>query len=137
MNKLVIVRGRPGTGKSTYVRDNFPNVLHLENDMYHYQNGKYMYSGERQMDAVRWCYDTAATALKSGMDVVVANTFVRRAFIEPYKNLAAQVGCEFEVHRMMGNFKNIHNVPADVLENMKNNFEDYPGEKLINPKTNK
>ncbi len=132
-NKLVIVRGCPGTGKSTFVKEAFPNVLNLENDMFHYHNGSYLFSSRRQDNAIEWCIDMTMLSLKRGMDVVVSNTFTRKAFVDSYRKIADLFGSKFEVYRMMGNFNNIHDVPETVLENMKSNFEDYPGENFAFP----
>ena len=132
-NKLVIVRGCPGTGKSTFVKEAFPNILHLENDMFHYHNGSYLFNQRKQNSAIEWCIDMTMLSLKRGMDVVVSNTFTKKAFVDSYKKIADLFGSKFEVYRMMGNFENIHDVPKMVLENMKNNFEDYPEEKFAFP----
>lgn len=132
-NKLVIVRGCPGTGKSTFVKEAFPNVLHLENDMFHYHNGEYLFNQRKQDSAIEWCIDMTMHSLKRGMDVVVSNTFTKKAFVDSYRKIADLFGSKFEVYRMMGNFKNIHEVPKMVLENMKNNFEDYPEENFVFP----
>lgn len=132
-NKLVIVRGCPGTGKSTFVKEAFPNILHLENDMFHYHNGSYLFNQRKQENAIEWCIDMTMISLKRGMDVVVSNTFTKKAFVDSYKKIADLFGSKFEVYRMMGNFNNIHDVPKMILENMKNNFEDYPEEKFAFP----
>jgi hypothetical protein len=132
-NKLVIVRGCPGTGKSTFVKEAFPNILHLENDMFHYHNGSYLFNQRKQNNAIEWCIDMTMLSLKRGMDVVVSNTFTKKSFVDSYKKIADLFGSKFEVYRMMGNFENIHDVPKMVLENMKNNFEDYPEEKFAFP----
>ena len=135
-NRLLIVRSAPGGGKTVFVNKMFPNILHLENDMFHYHSGEYEYSQYRMKEAIKWCVRTCEDALKNGMDVVVSNTFVRKAFVDSYKKLAEKYGADFTVYRMMGNFNNIHNVPQNVLDNMKNNFEDYPGEIKIYPVEN-
>ena len=132
-NKLIIVRGIPGTGKSTFCREVFPDILHLENDMFQYQNGEYHYDEKKLQKSIQWCFNTASNALKNGMDVVISNTFAKKAFIDSYKELAKEYGCQFEIYRMMGNFKDIHNVPEDVLKSMKDGFEDYEGEKFVYP----
>ena len=135
-NRCLLIRGWPGTGKSTFVHKMFPNILHLENDMFHYHSGEYEYNQYKMRDAINWCVRTCEDALKNNMDVVISNTFTRKAFVDSYKRLAEKYGAKFTVYRMMGNFNNIHNVPQNVLDNMKNNFEDYPGEIKIYPVEN-
>ena len=129
--QLILVRGLPGSGKSTFVRNNFPNILHLENDFYHYHNGKYEFHPAFQKSAVEWCLRTLDSALKCGMDVVVSNTYTRKQFIDGVKWYANKYKADFKVYRMTGDYGNIHSVPQDVLERMKSGFEDYEGEILV------
>ena len=126
---LTLVRGLPGSGKSTFVKRNF-SCLHLENDMFHMHDGKYEFDGKAQNSAVAWCTDMARAALELGMDVVVSNTFVRKRYVEAYRKIAEETGARFEVFRCSGNFGNVHDVPKDVLESMKAGFEDWEGEML-------
>ena len=128
--KLTIIRGVPGSGKSTYAKKNF-NCLILEQDMFFIRNGKYKWYPDGMPSAVAWCKNMATTALENGMDVCVVNTNVKRRYVEEYKKLAEQYNASFEVIRMNTSYRNIHNVPTDVLDNMKNGFEDWPGETTI------
>lgn len=128
--KLTIIRGLPGSGKSTYAKANYKCLI-LENDMFHIQNGAYNYSVNNMKMAILWCKSACETALSNGMDVVVANTFTKRRFIEVYRQLAERYGAEFEVVRCSGNYGNIHDVPKMVLESMKNSFEDWEGETVV------
>ena len=129
MSKLTIVRGLPGSGKSTYVKRHF-NCLHLENDMFFVKDGKYDWDGHKVDYAIMWCTDTCRHALTMGMDVVVSNTFTKKRYINVYKAIAEAHGADFEVIRCTGDFGNVHNVPKYILENMKKGFEDYEGEVL-------
>jgi adenylate kinase family enzyme len=135
-NTLTIVRGIPGSGKSTFCRTRYPNIFHIENDMFHYHNNDYVFSYHKQKDAIEWCTDMVTLALKKGMDCVVSNTFTRRDFVDSYVKIGQAFGANVEVFRMMGDFDNIHSVPEDVYNNMKNGFEDYNGEKFVYPTEN-
>ena len=129
--KLTLIRGLPGSGKSTFATRNFKGILHLENDMFHMIDGEYKFDLDRQYKSVDWCLDTAKRALSYGMDVVVSNTFTKREFIEPYRRLADEVGAEFNVYRMTGDHGSVHNVPEDVIERMRSGFEDWNGEVTV------
>lgn len=131
--RLVIVRGLPGSGKSTFAEHEFKGVFRLENDMFHVQDGAYRFSQGRQKDAVAWCLNMCDAALRSGMDVVVSNTFTKRKYVAAYRRLAERAGAGFDVYRMAGRFENVHAVPGDVLENMEKGFEDWPGETVVSP----
>lgn len=129
--RLVLVRGLPGSGKSTFAVRNFPGVLRLENDMFHQRDGEYRFNRALQDKAVRWCLDATSLALDAGMDVVVANTFTRRRFVMAYKEIAEEFDADFSVYRMTGDWGSVHNVPKDVLEGMRRGFEDWEGETTV------
>ena len=100
-NKLTLIRGLPGSGKSTFAKRNY-SCLILENDMFHMHGGKYEWSKESMPDAISWCIDTCETALSNGMDVVVCNTFTKRKHIDIYRTIADALGADFEVIRCTG-----------------------------------
>ena len=131
--KLVLIRGIPGSGKSTFAATAFPGVFHLENDMYHMKNGKYSFDSRMQDNAIAWCMDMCRTALALGMDCVVSNTFTKKKYVETYRRIAEEFRADFEVYRMRGEFPNVHSVPDGVFANMKKNFEDWPGENAVDP----
>ena len=131
--RLILVRGVPGSGKSTFAAKIFPGAFHVENDMFHMKDGEYRFDFNKQKDAVSWCMDMCDTALRNGMDVVVSNTFTKRRYIMVYVKLAEKYSADVSVYRMMGSFKNCHSVPAAVFENMKKGFEDWPDETVVVP----
>ena len=130
-HKLTIIRGLPGSGKSTYAKKNY-NCLILENDMFHIKSGEYCYSRDKMPEAISWCDSICENALSLGMDVVVANTFIKKNFVDSYRKLADKYDADFEVIRCVADFGNVHDVPKFVLEDMKNGFEDYDGEIVVN-----
>lgn len=133
MASLHIVRGWPGSGKSTFARKKFSGVLLLENDMFHMHNGVYDWHKEAMHDAIAWCSSTTRAALNNGMDVVVANTFTKRRFIEAYKKIADDCGASFDVYRCTGNFHNVHGLDESMVDSFKRSMEDWPGEIYVQP----
>lgn len=128
---LRLMRGAPGSSKSTSAKRMFPGTLLLENDMFLISDDQYKWSKERVRVGIDLCIKMTEMALKNGSDVVVANTFTKKRFIDSYKKLADKYGAKFEVYRCTGNFKNVHGLNDAMVESFKNAMEDYPGELSI------
>lgn len=134
-NTLAIVRGIPGSGKTTFAKKTF-NCPIFENDMYFVHNGKYVYDTAKRPNAIDWCMSMADECLYYGLDVCVSNTFTKAAYIQFYVNIAKRYNANVKVFRMCGDFVNIHETPQDIYNDMKNTFEDWPGEVFVYPTTN-
>ena len=52
--KLILVRGIPGSGKTSFAYRQFPGVFHVENDMFLMHDGKYCWSKDIVKQALRW-----------------------------------------------------------------------------------
>lgn len=130
---LYLFRGHPGSSKSTSAKKMFPNTLLLENDQFMMQDNCYNWSRERVKEAIAWCTQMTRTALENSMDVCVANTFTKKAFIERYKKIADEYGAKFEVYRCIGNFKNVHGLDSKKVDSFKKSMEDWPGEIFVKP----
>lgn len=130
---LRVVRGVPGSGKSTFAVKHFPGVFHVENDMFLMRGNDYHWTPQRVKSAIDWCSRMATEALASGLDVVVCNTFTKRRFIRYYKNIAEELGARFDVYRCTGSFKNVHGLDDSMVEKFKKAMEDWPGETFVSP----
>lgn len=132
---LVLIRGLPGSGKSTYAEKVFVKkhgFIHLENDMYLYdKDGKYNWTPERAKAAMQQCYTDTAKALAAGKDVVVTNVFVTFKSTRRYLELAKKYNAEFKIFRKDKDYGNVHNVPEKTLKQFKAAFQDIQGEILI------
>lgn len=131
--KLVIIRGVPGSGKSTLAKKiaKEHNLVHFENDEYLMHDGKYIWTPKAAKAAAKKCFEDTMKTLRSGKSVVVSNTFITARIINRYVNAAEAIGAKVKVFRATGNFKNLHDVPDEVFNSMKKNFEDYPGEVIL------
>ncbi len=124
MANLVLVRGLPGSGKSTFAKQNYPSYNHYEADMYFVKDGVYTYNPEKIRDAHEWCQAKTLISLRRDESVVVSNTFTRLWEMTPYLMMIDKFGDNCEVFTMRGNYQNIHGVPDSVLEQMKARWEE-------------
>jgi predicted kinase len=128
---LYIVRGWPGSGKTTFVKDNNPECLHLEADMLCVKADSYQWEGDNVVRNHKTCFEIAKLVFSRGADLCISNTFTQKWEFKHYISLAQSLGYRVEVYRMGCNFDSIHNVPKDIIQKMKNRFEDYEGETIV------
>lgn len=125
-NILIIIRGLPGSGKSTMaeklVRGGVA-VRHIEADMYFVQNGEYKFNSIKLSEAHEWCRQMVMTSLRNGHTTVVSNTFVRKWEVEPYINMCKGLGIDYIIIEATGNYGSVHNVPEETIERMRLNWE--------------
>jgi len=89
MKQLILLRGLPGSGKST-VAKLFDKALHFEADMYFLDaDGNYQFDASKIKNAHNWCRHSVMDAMKEGHPiVVVSNTFTQEWEMEVYYLLA-------------------------------------------------
>ncbi len=127
MNTLILLRGLPGSGKSTVAKLFGYAPCHYEADMFFIdERNVYQFDASKIKDAHNWCRHKTMEAMKAGHPlVIVSNTFTQEWEMEAYYLLAEELGyrvASIIVENRHGG-KNIHGVPEDKLEIMKNRFE--------------
>jgi predicted kinase len=125
---LFIVRGIPGSGKSTFAKTLVKkDYCHKEADMFFVdREGNYKFEPSKIKDAHKWCQEEMDFLMRlEHSPVVVSNTFTQEWEMEPYFELAKKYGYKvFSIvieNRHGGT--NEHNVPQEKVEQMKNRFE--------------
>lgn len=133
MNTLFIIRGLPGSGKSTEAKRlrelNPDRTLHYEADDYFTNavTNEYIFDPAMLSAAHQECFRSVEHGLKCGFDVIVSNTFSTKWELEKYINLAKNLGVNIDIRQMNNSFKSIHNVPEVTIQKMKRRWESYPG----------
>lgn len=123
---MILVRGLPGSGKSTIAKNLIGFYMHRETDMFWGED--YNFDINRIKEAHEWCQAEVRKLLEAGFSVVVSNTFTTKKEMVPYFAMAKEFGFVPHVVLCQGQWKNTHNVPADTLERMKARFEYDIGE---------
>lgn len=128
-NMLVLLRGLPGSGKTTLAKSF--NCAHFEADMFFMKDGEYQFDATKLKDAHAWCQTEVNNAMilnhTTGINenIVVSNTFTQEWEMEAYYELAKKYG--YTVFSLIvenrHNGVNEHGVPADKLDQMRNRFE--------------
>jgi predicted kinase len=139
MKKLIILRGIPGSGKSTYanklkefyIKEN-KTIAHWEADMFFTKpDGSYDWKPNLVGVAHKWCQDKVRNSLDNCDVVIVSNTSLTESEVNTYVQIGETAGAEISIYRLIGNYQNVHGVPEETLEKMKAKLQDYPGEHFV------
>ena len=133
MKKLYIVRGLPGSGKSTFAEALVgSDFLVCEADKYFIVDGEYKFDATKLREAHEWCKNRVETYMNDSLvndqfyrEIAVSNTFTQEWEMEGYYKLAEQYGYmvfSVIVENRHGGV-NQHGVPDVKLAQMKNRFE--------------
>jgi predicted kinase len=122
---LYIVRGIPGSGKSTFAKT--LGGQHYEADMFFIdEEGNYKFDVTKIKDAHQWCQSFVKTdMILEYQKIVVSNTSTQEWEMEPYFTLAKEYGYTvftIVVENRHGGV-NQHGVPEDKLQIMKDRFQ--------------
>ena len=125
MKNLYIVRGIPGSGKSTFAKKIAD--VHYEADMYFTDaDGNYNFDFTKIKAAHEWCQSMVRMAMEYNTPTIaVSNTSTQAWEMEIYYQLAAEHGYQVTsvVVENRHDGENQHGVPADKLQAMRDRFE--------------
>jgi predicted kinase len=130
--ELILLRGLPGSGKSTLAKiilqlriTDEPEVLSAD-DFFEDKEGDYNFDSTKLKEAHNYCQFRCSERMRQQKArIVVANTFTQEWEMDEYFKMAERYN--YRVHTVIvenrhGN-ENIHGVPEDKLQQMKNRFQ--------------
>jgi adenylate kinase family enzyme len=134
MKTLYILRGLPGSGKSTLAKTMVNSFSICEADQFfvNKETGKYEFNPDEIKIAHQWCKDEVEIRMKDNQvneqyypEIVVSNTFTQEWEMDWYFKIAEKY--DYKVFSIIvenrHGGKNVHGVPDEKLEIMKNRFE--------------
>jgi predicted kinase len=126
MKTLYIVRGIPGSGKSTFAQSLDCPVFEADQYFIDSETGEYKFDGSKIKLAHNWCKLRVEQSMEDDFQkIAVSNTFTQEWEMDSYYELAKQYG--YRVFSLIVENRhggvNEHGVPEDKLELMKNRFE--------------
>lgn len=131
MRKVVILRGIPGSGKTTYAQTHFPTATRVSaDDFFTKPDGTYVWNAQRLGLAHRDCLRRFKRALAAGDPlIVVDNTSVRVSEMRPYVQAAKAGGYAIEVVTLLcapetASARGTHGVPRARIEKMAKQLAD-------------
>jgi len=145
MKHLYIIRGLPGSGKSSMANKlasiasvtefNAPHWItedpltpcgvHIEADQFfHKTDGTYRFDKSELPLAHKWCQSRANELMKEGRDIAVSNTFSTNWEMDPYIKMADHFGYNVFIIECQNNFGSIHNVPEKSMNRMRDRWEE-------------
>ena len=130
---LFLVRGLPGSGKTSFATNIWNEYAVCEADKFFYdKEGNYNFDPTKIKEAHAWCKNEVETRMKDHQlneqyypEIAVSNTFTQEWEMKDYFDLANTYGYKVVsliVENRHGN-KSIHNDPEETMDKMKNRFE--------------
>jgi predicted kinase len=130
--ELILLRGLPGAGKSTLAKiilqireTDEPEVLSAD-DFFVNENGEYEFDSQKIKEAHQYCQFRCSERMRQQKaKIVIANTFTQEWEMKVYYDMAERYN--YRIHTIIVENRhgsvNVHGVPEDKLQQMKDRFE--------------
>jgi predicted kinase len=123
MKTLYIVRGLPGSGKSSLAKKVSESVYSAD-DFFTNKKGEYNFNAKLLGKAHEWCWGKVRDAMFIGANAVaVANTFTQAWEARAYYQIAEEYGYSVFVIECQNDFGNVHDVPKESIDAMEKRWE--------------
>jgi predicted kinase len=130
---LFLVRGLPGSGKTSFATAIWNDYAVCEADKFFYdKEGNYNFDATKLKEAHAWCKNDVESKMIEHQnnqqyypEIAVSNTFTQEWEMEDYFKLAEKYGYKVVsliIENRHGG-QNVHGVPEDKLQIMKDRFQ--------------
>lgn len=127
---VIFIRGLPGSGKTTYAKNRYPNRLLIEADQFFVKNGVYKFDKSQIVEAHLWAQKQVVEMLDKGKKIVCCNTFSRCWELQKYVE-KLPTWAWYSVISLSTQFTNVHEVPPESIALMRERWEAWPGEVIV------
>jgi len=121
---VILLRGSPGSGKSTWISAHLPDATVVSADKFFERGGTYKFDGK----LLKYAHESSQTAFKAALargDALVAvdNTNIHKGNYQFYVTEATKAGYEVYQKVLTTVFQNVHGVPEDKVTRMRDLME--------------
>lgn len=127
---MILMQGAQGSGKSTtaailmdVLRHVVP-VFTVSADYFFMGYGEYRFNAVNLPNAHEWCRRIAIKHMDAGESVIVDNCNATQKHAQPYIDMAKAAGATVVVVRRTGRYQNIHGVPEETVERVRQSLEE-------------
>jgi len=129
------MRGIPGSGKSTYLLDNYPRAVVVSVDQFFTRSGSYVFDPRLLGIAHKVCFQNYLLLLESGVSLIaVDNTNLPRSEVKKYRDAALVDEYQPFIITILEDpeeayLAGIHNVPREKVYEMAEKLDrvELPG----------
>jgi predicted kinase len=138
---LILMRGLPGSGKSTMARRIAKArraIICSTDDFWIEKDGQYRFNPEFLQEAHKWNLERTQKALIKGQSVIVDNCNHRLLHMEPYLKIAKRYKAKINIILAPLNdeqtdflhYNTMHNIPLEAIQKMRKEWEHLTPEFL-------